>query len=750
MNDAATWHRVGLAALRSGDPQRAADALRRSVEAQPGQPAAWLNFGAALRAAGRAQEALRCYDRVLALAPALPEAYNNRAAALVDLGRCEEALASCDRALALRPAYPEALNNRATALCRLKRPREALASLDRALELQPLFATAYANRAAALIDCDRPEEALADGERALGLDPRQVDAHNNRGLALQRLGRLAEALDSLDRALRLQPGYAEAHVNRGNVLRELGRREEGLASIDRALQLQPYDPAARYSRAEALRHLGRSREALESYALALELKPDLLGALNDRARLLAELGRHEEAAAGFARVIEQEPDFELAAGHLLHCRLRGCDWTGYEASVAGLLAAVERGAPAVAPLWCLALTDSAALQLTCARTFARHQVPRGVVPLPPTGVRRAGKLRVAYLSSDFREHPVARLLAGVFEQHDRSRFETIGISLSTADHGDLGRRVAAAFDHWEEASRLADAEIAGLIRRLDVDILVDLNGWTQGMRPGVLARRPAPVQVSYLGYPGTSGTDYMDGLIADDFVVPQAMIGCYSERVVALPGVFQANDDRRAAGARAPTRAQAGLPETAFVLGSFSHVGKLTPALFEVWAGFLRTGRDSVLWLVADGDLARRNLRKEAERRGVEADRLVFAPRLAYAGHLARIPLTDLALDTFPFNGGATTSDVLWAGVPVLTCAGEAFASRMTGSLLQAVELPELVTRNLEEYARVGLRLLQRPEELRALRSKLAANLRTTTAFDARGKCRELEAAFERMSRRDQ
>lgn len=716
MNDAVTWHRLGLAALRSGDLRAAVDALQRVAQGQPWQPAAWLNLGAALRSAGRAEEAVRCYDRAIALAPALPEAHNNRANALVNLARFEEALASCDRALDLRPTYPQALNNKAIVLCRLKRPQEALASLDRALQLQPQFAAAYANRAAALIDCDRPEDALADCGRALQIDEQQADARNNQGLALHRLGRFVEALDALDQALLLHPGYAEAHVNRGNVLRELGRRDEGLAAIDSALQLQP----------------------------------DLVGAHNDRARLLADLGRHEEAAAGFARVVELAPDFELAAGHLLHCRLRECDWTDYEASLARLLAAVERGALAVAPLWCLDLTDSADLQLACARTFARRRGPRGVTTLRPTAhdsrPGAAGRLRVVYLSADFRDHAVSRLLAGIFEQHDRTRFEVIGVSLSAAVQSDLGRRVSAAFDRWEEASRLSDVEIAALIRGLTVDVLVDLNGWTRGMRPGVLARRPAPVQVSYLGYPGTSGADYMDWLIADEFVIPEATRGSYSERVICLPGGFQANDDRRAAGAT-PTRAAAGLPQEAIVLGSFGRANKLTPPLFDVWCRFLGASHDSVLWLVADGDTARRNLLNEAQRRGIGSERLFFATRLAYDEHLARLPLADLALDTFPFNGGSTTSDVLWAGVPVLTRAGEAFASRMTGSLLQALGLPELITRNLDEYERVGLELLQRPADLRALRSRLEANLRTTPAFDSRTKCRQLEAAYEYICR---
>jgi protein O-GlcNAc transferase len=277
---------------------------------------------------------------------------------------------------------------------------------------------------------------------------------------------------------------------------------------------------------------------------------------------------------------------------------------------------------------------------------------------------------------------------------------------------------------------------------------VDLNGWTRDMRPGVLARRPAPVQVSYLGFPGTSGADYIDYLIADDFVVPPAARRFYSEQILPLAGVFQANDDRRPVETTRPTRAAAGLPEHATVLGSFSRAGKIAPPLFDTWCRLLRANSDSVLWLVADGDGARRNLLREAERRGVEPERLLFAPRLTYGEHLARIPLADLALDTFPFNGGATTSDVLRAGVPVLTLVGEAFASRMTGSLLRALELPELITRNLEEYERLGLALLEHPQELRALRARLEANLMTMRAFDSRATCRELEAAYDRISGR--
>jgi protein O-GlcNAc transferase len=745
---AEAWRLLGLVAMHRGELQRAAEALSRSLDAQPGQPATLTNLGVVLRGLGKPDQSVQCYERALAVQPDLPEALSNRANALSDLGRHAEAVASCDRALLLRPDYPEALSNRGNALRALARPAEALGSFDRAIELRPDFAAAYSNRAAALIDLERPEEALRDSERALALQDRFADAHNNRGNALRSLGRLDDALASFARALQLQPGYAEAHVNRGNLLLQLRGADQALASIDRGLQLKPYDAVARYSRAAALRRANRPAEALESFGHALELEPDLVAARADRAGLLLHLNRVEEAIEDFSRVVAQAPHHPFAAGHLLQCRLRLCDWTDYDTRVAELTRSIEQGLPVVAPVWCLALTDSGSLQQQCARIFSAYQLRPRPLPLPPVERRRHDRLRIAYVSSDFRDHPVARLLVRVFEQHDRERFEIFGVSLSSPEESGLGRRVAAAFDHLADASRMADTEIAALIQRFEIDLLIDLNGCTEGLRPGVLARRPAPVQASYLGYPGTSGVDFLDYVIADGFVIPEAARGFYSERVVSLPGCFQANDDRRQAAPRKPTRREAGLPEEGMVLGCFSHSAKLTPSLFSVWARLLHVREDCVLWLVADDARARHNLQAEARRRGIESARLVFAPRLSYPEHLARLPLTDLAVDTFPFNGGATTSDVLWAGVPVLTCCGEAFASRMTGSLLQALELPELIACSVEEYERAGLALLREPERLATLRSRLARNLRSATVFDTARTCGELEAVYTEICKR--
>jgi predicted O-linked N-acetylglucosamine transferase (SPINDLY family) len=708
--DSEAWQLLGVIALRTGDPRRAVEALQRSLHLKPDQAVTLTNLGAALRAGGRVAEALRSYDEALALEPRLVEALNNRASALIDLGRFDEALGSCEQALQYRPDYPEALNNRGNSLRGLGRTAEALASFDRALELNPLFAAGCGNRAAARLDLGQPGAALEDCDRALQIDARCVAAHNNRGTALRHLCRLPEALASYERALQLQPGYADAEVNRGNLLRELGRAGEALASFERALAL----------------------------------KPDLAAALSGRAELLAESGRYQEAAICTARLLELAPDWPFAAGLLMQCRLQECDWTDYDARVTRLLAAVERGDRAVAPFWCLALSDSARLQRRCARTFLESQQPPHPAPLAPRRRGNHPRIRVAYLSADFREHPVSRLLAGVFEQHDRERFDVSAVSSAARDRGALGRRVAAAFGGFHDISRLTDSQAAEMLRELEVDILVDLLGYTQGLRPGLLTLRPAAIQVNYLGYPGTLGADCMDYIIADEFVIPADAEDHYSEHVVRLPGSFQANDARRAASGRS-RRAQAGLPEDGPVLCCFNTSHKLTPPVFDIWMRLLGRCAGSVLWLLAGSSLTRSNLAHEASRRGIAPERIVFAPRLPYAEHLARLSLADLYLDTLPFNGGASASDALWAGVPVLTCAGEAFASRMAGSLLHALCLPELIAHDLEQYERVGHELLAAPERLAAVRGRLTGGRAEEALFNTQRFCRELEAAYQLM-----
>jgi predicted O-linked N-acetylglucosamine transferase (SPINDLY family) len=355
------------------------------------------------------------------------------------------------------------------------------------------------------------------------------------------------------------------------------------------------------------------------------------------------------------------------------------------------------------------------------------------------------RLRVAYLSADFNEHPTAYLTAGLFEQHDTSRFEITALSFGQNDNSPARRRLEAAFEHFIDVGGNSDQEIAALMRRTEIDIAVDLMGFTKDHRLGVLARRAAPIQVNYLGYPGTTGAPYMDYILADATVIPEDHDAFYAERVVRIPGTYQINDNRRAIGQRTPTREECGLPQNAFVFCCFNNPQKITPEIFDIWMRLLQATEGSVLWLITGIAKAAANLRLEAEKRGVAPERLIFAPKASVADHLARHRLADLCLDTLPYNAHTTASDALWAGLPVLTCLGETFAGRVAASLLKAIGLDALITRTLAEYEALALRLARDPAYLAALKDTLNRNRDTSLLFDTQGATRHIEAAYQTM-----
>jgi predicted O-linked N-acetylglucosamine transferase (SPINDLY family) len=395
------------------------------------------------------------------------------------------------------------------------------------------------------------------------------------------------------------------------------------------------------------------------------------------------------------------------------------------------------------------VTDSAAAQVRCAQTFAEDKFPPTAAPLWRGKRYRHAKIRVGYVSADLREHPVSALLAGVFEKHERGRFESIAISLRPAEQSLMGQRIRAAFDSFIDVSQLSDRAVAELMRERQIDIAVDLMGYTQGSRTAILAHRPAPIQVNYLGFPGSMGAPYMDYILADEFLIPASQLRHYQEKVIWLPECFQANDDQRPIAA-APARRQFGLPELGLVFCCFNNHYKINPECFAIWMRLLRHLPGSVFWLVAGEPAVRENLTSAAAHGDVDPKRLIFAPRIGYDDHLARLRCADLFLDTLPFNGGATASDALWAGVPVVTCAGEALASRMAGSLLTSIGLPELITHDLAQYEALALDLATTPKLLAEYRARLERNRLTSPLFDSERFCRHLESAYVSMWQRSE
>ncbi len=576
------------------------------------------------------------------------------------------------------------------------------------------------------------------------LEPRLAEAWFVRGNILQQAERWQQSVENYTRAVQLRPSFPEAFNNLAAAQRALRQLAAAHHSADRALTLQPRYAKAFNNRGLILLDGGSIGAAADDFRRALAIDANLAEAWHNLGTALMQLRQFAQARDVFLRLLEVAPGFRHAAGNLLSAQMSCCDWRGFDASARRVQQGVERGEHAALPVTFLSICGSAALQRRCAGLYADTHFPARE-PMSAADARgRHDKIRVAYLSGDLGEHAVTYLLAGVFERHDSSRFETIAVSWDRRSPSPARRRVESAFSRFIDVTSSSDAEVARLVRDADVDIAVDLMGHTLGQRTGILARRPAPLQVNFLGLPATMGTHYIDYLIADRYVVPPADSAHYAERIVRLPGSFQPNDDARSFCADGQPRGAYGLPDDALVLCCFNRNNKLTPACFDVWMRLMARVPDGVLWLLATDPVAADNLRREADARGVAAHRLIFGAEEPYDAYLARYRHADLFLDTAPFNGGATVSDAVSMGVPVLTCAGESFSSRMAGSILTALGLSDLVTHTLDEYLERALQLAADRARLRQLRHMLTQH-RGSGFFDTDRYRIGLESAYTAM-----
>ena len=622
-----------------------------------------------------------------------------------------------------------------------------VARINEALRVRPTSVDALVNLGRMQSELGRHAEAAAIYQKALALDPRSALAHNNLSIVLRRQRQYDDAIAHCDAALALAPNYADAWNNRGNVLFDLGRFDEAVVDYDRSIALNANIADAHLGRGNALKELNRHDAALAAYDRALAINATLAKAWFGRGNVLAEMQRDEEALLARDRAFALMPDLDYAEGSRLHSKLHLCDWANLAEEVAHLLGAVRRKKPACLPFMLLPMASSAADQLKCTECYVKNQP--SFPQILRSDVHAHERIRIAYVSSDLREHPVAHLTAGLFEHHDGSRFETIAISLGPAEDSELYRRIGAAFDQFIECRSQSDEEIAGLMRSLEIDIAVDLNGYTQGNRRGIFARRAAPIQVNYLGYAATMGADHYDYIIGDRTVIPQQQFEFYREKVVWLPECFMVTDDARIIAEQTPSRGELQLPEAGFVFCCFNQSYKINPAIFDVWMRLLRQVDGSVLWLRDYGAATSRNLRREAERRGVAPERLIFASRVPRVeDHLARQRQADLFLDTLNYNAHTTASDALWAGVPVLTCLGSTFAGRVAASQLRAVGLAELVTESLPDYEAVALKIATDPALCRSLKDRLARERKTGPLFDTRRFTTNIETAYTTMWRR--
>jgi protein O-GlcNAc transferase len=740
------FHNRGRVLQQFGRLDDALESYQRAVALSPALAEAHSNSGSILRQMKRFEDALAAFERASALKPDVAGAWLSCGIVLVELKQFDKALRTIDQALACEPGLADAWLNRGNVCGALGRHEEALEAYHRALAISPDLAGAWVGRGNVLCELERRSEAVGCYDKALALEPGLASAWLGRGNALSADKRHGEALAAYDAALTRDAGLAGAWLGRGNVCRELTRMDDALAAYDEALGRDPDLAEAHLGRGNVFGELKRDGEALAAYDRAIALRSDFAEAWLGRGNLLRETRRFVEALAAYDKALQLKPQLPGVEGARLKAKMQVCDWANFDAERARLIASLRQGR-IVQPFDLLSVSASASEQYACARLFSERNWPGAGRDEARRPRPAHDRIRLAYLSADFRQHPMSFLMAEIFERHDRSRFDVTAIAIGPDDGSDMRRRLQAAFAHFIDARSLTDEQIAKLIEESETDILVDLMGYTKGARTGVVARRPAPVQVNYLGFPGTMGTRHIDYVIADRVVIPEQQRGFFSEKIACLPFTYYPNG-REPHGGKAVARADVGLPNDAFVFFCFNNSFKILPDVFDIWMRILGQVGGSVLWLLEDHAMTSANLRREAVARGVAAERLVFAKRATHAEHLARHCCADLFIDTLPYNAHTTALDALWEGVPVLTRTGETFAARVAASLLTALDLPELIVATAEDYERRAIELARHPEMLAALKQKLSDRRLTTPLFDTGLFTRHMEAAYAIMVER--
>ena len=679
---------------------------------------------------------------------ALPHLQN--AIALHQLGQLGQAEAIYRQLLEIDPKHADALHLLGVIAHQTGNHQIAVDLISQAIEINRNDESYYLNIGNALKSLKQLDAALVGYDKAISLKPDYAEAYSNRGVTLKGLKQFEAAVASYDMAIALKPNYFEAYANRGNALRELKQLDAAVASYDKAIALSPNLPEAYSNRGIALQELKQLEAAVASYDTAIALKPDYAEAYSNLGNTLTDLMQLDAAIASYEKAITLKPDYEYLFGTRLHTKMLLCDWQNFELNISDLSRKVQNGEKVSPSFPTLALPLALSEQRKVTEIWCGDKYPYNPSLGPILKSARQTRIRIGYFSADFHNHATSYLMAELFELHDKSKFELIAFSFGPDKHDEMRTRVSQALDQFIDVTAFSDKAVAQLSRDLGIDIAVDLKGLTKNSRLGIFSYKAAPIQVSYLGYPGTLGADYIDYFVADKTLIPKESQGHYSEKIVYLPNSYQVNDSHRAIATKQFTKQELGLPRDSFVFCCFNNNYKITPDVFDSWVRTLKAVEASVLWLFEDNQTAAMNLQKEAKLRGLDPIRLIFAKHMDLPEHLARHKAADLFLDTFHCNAHTTASDALWAGLPVLTCMGESFASRVAASLLYAIELPELVTKTQVDYEALAIDLATNQVKLKGIKDKLESNRLTTPLFNTALFTKHIEVAYTEMYERYQ
>lgn len=743
-NTPVLWNLIGIANCELEQFATSEDSFEKAISLAPEFSDAHFNLGIVLQAQGKFDRAANSYRRTLSLNSGHPGAHNNLGALLQAQGQVPSAIEHYRRALQLEPRFVDAHENLGIALHIEGRLDEAIESYRQVLSLAPHRVEILEKLGDIYRKQGKNAEATEYYRKALQIDSNRPDVFNGLGLTLQDTGRLNEAAESFRHALTLDPNHVNSHNNLGTVLRTLGQIDNAVDSYLCALRHDPDHADAYNNLGNAFQEQGRYREAENSYRSALKINPDFAETYHNLGNALQEQSRLDEAIENFEHALRIKPDYGAARADKLHQQALMCDWS-YVAEFQRYADTLGIDGDAVAPFTMFSKEDDPYRQMRRSENWSRKI--SYLSPGPPLARpdKRPSKMRVGYFSADFHNHPTMHLMSGVFEKHDKSRFEIYVYSCGPIKEGALRERLKEQADCFSDIHGVSDFDAVELALQHELDIAVDLAGHTANSRISLFAARLAPVQASYLVFAGTTGAEFIDYLVADEILIPEELRDAYTESIVYLPDSYQPNDNTRSISGTSSTRLEFDLPEDAFVLCCFNNNNKIGPREFDIWMRLLGQVDGSVLWLLRSNQFVEDNLRREAAVRGIDGSRLIFAEKLPQAEHLERHRHADLFLDTFNFNAHTTASDALWAGLPILTKQGKQFAARVAASLLHAVGLPELVTDSEEAYEAMALVLATDRGKLASIKSKLAENRTTQPLFDTDLYTRSLEAAYEKI-----
>jgi predicted O-linked N-acetylglucosamine transferase (SPINDLY family) len=696
---------------------------------------------------GKLGQAEAIYRQILGISPLNADALHLLGVIANQTGHHQAAIDLIGQALEINPNDASYHSNRGNAQQKLKQFDAAVSSYERAIELKPDYADAYSNRGISLQKLGKLDAAVDSYKSAIELCPDFAEAYSNLGNAMIELKQFEDAIASYEKAIELKPDYYEGYSNRGNALHKLKQFESAVASYDKAIELKPDYADAFSNRGIALQKLKQFEAAVNSYEKAIELKPDFADAYANLGNALQEFKQLDAAVANYEKAIELNSNNEYLYGVRQHAKMYICDWQNFERTSQDVILKIQKQQKASNPFSVLAFVGSLPDQLMAAETWITDKYPYNHLLGPIKKSLGQSKIRIGYYSADFHLHPVSILTVGMFEHHDKSNFELIAFSFGPDSHDEIRGRIDRAFNKFIDVRGMSDKDVALLSRSLGVDIAVDLGGHTQDSRTGIFSYRAAPIQLSYIGYLGTMGASYYDYLIADQTLIPKKYQTFYSEKIAYLP-CYQVNDNKQEIASDDLSRRELNLPESGFVFCSFNSNYKITPSIFDGWMRILKAVPDSVLLIYTDLQSANKNLKREAEKREVNSERLIFCERLVRSQYMSRCRLADLFLDTSPYNAGATASDALWAGLPILTCMGESFSSRYAASLLYSIGVPELVTETQAEYEALAIELATNDFKLRSIKDKLERNRLTAPLYDTQRFTKNIEAAYKEMYKR--